>query len=277
MRKLMSANLSRLRRDKAFWAAVLAMLLYSAASMLNGCRQAAHSTGDFTYTLEHYYFAFVPFLGIFIAAFTGLYLGAEYSDGALRNKLIVGHRRPQVYLANLLTCSIASCSILLAGFAGGLVGIPTLGTWKMGLPALAVHLLIALFMAVAWCSLFTLVGMLTSNRAVGAVLCILLSLGIILIGGQLYSALCETETLSNLIVTAESGMQMVPPTPNPNYISGTKRLVYAFIVDFLPSGQSLQMADLAIAHPLRMLLSSALIFAASTACGTILFQKKDLK
>ena len=39
MRKLLSANYSRLWRDKIFWICMGTMLVYSVVYMLNGCRQ----------------------------------------------------------------------------------------------------------------------------------------------------------------------------------------------------------------------------------------------
>lgn len=96
MRKLMSANLSRLWKDKIFWIGMLTILACSIVNMRSGCRQATLDMSEFNYTLDHFYFAGMPFIGIFIAAFIGLLLGTEYSDGTMRNKLIVGHTRTNV-------------------------------------------------------------------------------------------------------------------------------------------------------------------------------------
>ena len=59
MRKLISANFSRLWKDKFFWIAVVAMPVF----VLNGCRQATESMSEFGYTLGHYFFRFLPMFG----------------------------------------------------------------------------------------------------------------------------------------------------------------------------------------------------------------------
>lgn len=272
----MSANLSRLWKDKIFWIGMLIMTAYSVISMLNGCRQATLDMSEFNYMLDHYYFAGMPVIGIFIAVFIGLFLGTEHSDGTMRNKLIVGHTRTKVYLANLATTFIASLMMLAVWFIGGLVGIPTLGTWQMGISGLVVYISISILMVAAMCAIFTPICMLSTNKAVTAVLCILLCLGVILSGSMFYNALCEPEMSSGVMITAD-GMQMGEPTPNPNYVSGMKRIVYEFLADFIPTGQGIQMADLAVAHPARMMLSSAFIVIMVTLCGAFIFKHKDLK
>ena len=75
---------------------MLTILACSIVNMRSGCRQATLDMSEFNYTLDHFYFAGMPFIGIFIAAFIGLLLGTEYSDGTMRNKLIVGHTRTNV-------------------------------------------------------------------------------------------------------------------------------------------------------------------------------------
>lgn len=276
MRKLMSANLSRLWKDKLFWICMLIMAVYSVVSMLNGCRQATRDMSEFGYALEHYYFSGMPVIGIFIAVFTGLFLGTEYSDGTMRNKLIVGHTRIQVYLANLATTFIASLLMLAIWFTGGLFGIPTLGVWQMGAAQLLIYISASVLMVAALCAVFTLVCMLSTNKAVTAVLCILILLGILFAASMFYTALCEPEMYSGVMITT-NGPEIGEPIPNPNYVSGTKRTVYEFMIDFLPTGQGIQMADLAVAHPVRMLLSSTLIAVMTTLCGAFVFRRKDLK
>lgn len=60
----------------------------------------------------------LPLMGLVSAIFTSLFIGSEYSDGTIRNKLVVGHSRMRIYLANLIVCSIASILISLAYTAG---------------------------------------------------------------------------------------------------------------------------------------------------------------
>lgn len=277
MRKLLCANFARLWQDKVFWICMLAVLFCSAGNMLNGCRQATQDMSEFSYTLEHYYYMMLPALVLFIPVFTSLFLGTEYSDGTLRNKLIAGHRRTQVYLANLIVCTVASLLMLAAIFAGGLVGIPTLGAWPLGLRILLWYTAISILMTVAFSAIFTFIGMLTPNKAFSVVLSLGIAIVMLVLSSYFYNALSEPEMASGVIVTAEGGMQLSEPEPNPDYISGTRRAVYAFMADFLPTGQSITLADLAVAHPVRMLGCSLYILLGTTLYGTFLFQRRDLK
>ena len=56
-----------------------------------------------------------------------------------------------------------------------------------------------------------------------------------------------------------------------------RREVYTFLMDALPTGQGLLMANLSVERPLRMLAASAGIAAAATVGGIFLFRRKDLK
>lgn len=277
MRKLLAANFMRLRQDKVFWLAVVVMLACSVLIMYNGCRQAAmDEMSEYPFKLEEFYFNLAPVVGLFCAVFCSLFLGAEYSEGTIRNKLVVGHSRAGVYAANLVTCAAATLAFVLAWLLGGLVGIPALGPWQLGTAGLLVYILLAVLFSIALAAIFTFVGMSFSGRAVGTVAAMLLYLGLLILASMLYNRLCEPEMYSGVIITAE-GMEMGEPKPNPFYISGSLRQLYQFIVDFLPTGQGILMANLELAHPLRMALSSLAIIAATTLGGIALFRKKDLK
>lgn len=275
MNKLLSAALYRLRRDKAFWLCFLAMLAYAVLAMLGNCHAALRDTASFPYTLDMFYFVYAFPLGLLIAVSVSLLLGTEYSDGTIRNKLIVGHTRRDIYLANLLTNMISGSFLLLAGLLGGLCGIPFLGTWKMG-KMIWVFLLVSILCTAAYAAIFTLIGMLCSNKAVSAVWSILLFLGLLVLAFNLYYSLAEPEAVNGVIITAE-GMQMGDPKPNPRYLTGFKREAYQFAMDFLPTGQCVQIEEQTVVHPIRMILSSLGITLAATLGGIAAFEKKDLK
>ena len=276
MRKLLSAGWFRLWKDKVFWICMAAMSVYAVFYMRNGCRQAA-ALPEYSYGLDQYYFHFAIFIGFFCALFCSLFLGTEYSDGAIRNKLIAGHSRTGIYLSNLLLAFSAACCFLLAWLVvGALAAVPDLGFWEMPASQLLLYLLIALLFLAAFCALFTMTGMLCSNKAAGVVAAILLFLGLLLCTCILYDGLTQQKMIENIEMTA-NGMQIGEPTPNPAYITGTQRRVYEYLLDFLPTGQGLKLWMREISNPLRMLLSSAAITGAATACGIVLFRRKNLK
>lgn len=277
MRKLLSANFARLWKNKVFWLGTGILFVWSVIHMANGCRQATQNMSDYNYGLDHYYFLYVLLIGVFCAVFTSLFIGSEYSDGTIRNKLVVGHTRIQVYLANLLTCFTATLLMMSAWLLGALTAIPVLGTWKMGAFGLFLYLLLSILLAAANAAIFTLVSMLCGNKATAAVVCILMAFGLLLCGSTVYNRLQAPEMTNNVIITAEEGMSFSEPKPNPDYISGTTRTVYEWILDLLPSGQGIQLSDLAVARPLRMLLLSVFLTAAVTAAGVFFFRKKNLK
>lgn len=276
MKKLVSAGFARLKKDKAFWACLVILLLYTLITVLNGCRQALMpSMLEHNFKLDHYYYGYCLPIGLFCSVFTSLYLSTEYRDGTLRNKVIAGHARWEIYLSGLIVSLAAVMLMLLACLAGGLAGIPLIGPWQSA-GRLAVYLLISFFYTAAYTAIFTFVSMLFSHKTLSPVVSILVFLGLLLCAGKLYSALQEPEMNSDIIISMEEGMQIADPTPNPNYVDGLRRDVYEFLVDLLPTGQCLEMYDMSIANPLRNLLSSLCIIIGMTAAGIALFCRKDL-
>ena len=51
------------------------------------------------------------------AVLVGIFVGTEYADGTIRNKLVVGHNRPTIYLSNLIVCAVANEIVLLSHIA----------------------------------------------------------------------------------------------------------------------------------------------------------------
>lgn len=277
MTKLLSANLARLRRDTIFWVMTAAVLLSSLAAAFNASHSAAAmiASGYFV-TADDYFFNTAPMMGVFCAVFISLFLGTEYGDGAVRNKLTVGHRRDSIYLAGFFAVFLGNLVFLAAWFLGSVPTLLLIGPLEMGLRGFLVYVLIAVGFTAVLSAVFTAVGHLSSNKAITVVLTLLVWLVLLFAASALDGRLHEPEMQSSIMMTA-NGIEMLDPEPNPLYISGLARQVAEFLRDLLPTGQAILMSDAAIAHPLRQILCSIGLTGLVTAGGVLCFRRKDLK
>ena len=269
MLKLLRADFFCLRRSRALWLCAAAAFILSSAYMLR-------ASADSMQTLEQNLLQVFPFLPILHAAFVSLFWGLEYQDGTLRNKLIVGHSRGQVYLSRLLA-SITGCfGILLAWALSILAGAARLGWFAAPAHVLLRDAAVILLLTAALASILTMLCMLLTNRAVSAVTAILLMFGLLALASAFYNVLCEPELVSAAVMTA-SGFEVGEPIPNPHYVSGTLRTVYQFVVDTLPTGQAILLANQELERLALSLSASAGLVLLCSAAGMLVFRRKDLK
>ena len=275
MRKLLRADFARLWRDKIFWLALTAMA--AAGQFCFWARFSEYREG-YSVALEGPFMVYVPVAAIVLSALCALFIGVDYSDGTIRNKLIAGHGRASVYLSNLVVC-LADVAILCAAFMLTYLapGIPTYGFFGCGLKPMLVCALLGAGALAAFAALYTLAAMLCQNRAYSAVACVLLSLALLMGGVAVKSRLEEPEYYDGYTVIMNGVTQTEEPEKNPNYISGKTRETFEFLLDFLPGGQAVQLAVREAAHPVRMALCDAFILLAATGAGVIVFKKKNLK
>ena len=70
---------------------------------------------------------------------------------------------------------------------------------------------------------------------------------------------------------------MMEPEANPLYIGGMKRIIFEFLLDFLPTGQGILLSDAATTHPVRQILCSMGITMVTLLIGCQIFKRNDLK
>ena len=278
MDKLLHSNFSRLWKDKIFWLCMGGMLIYAVSYMLNASQKPFSPITGEVYTLEHYYFMFLAYVGFFFAVITSIFLGTEYSDGTMRNKLIVGHTRTNVYLANLIVTFVADMLIMCVWFIGALVGVPTFGFFTFSPAKLVEYFLICVLLVAAYSAINTFIAMLSSNKTATVLISIVLLICLIVCATTIDNALKEPETISSMSGVAISGAAPMvgEQAPNPHYIDGALRSILILLLDILPTGQSVSLAFLEI-RPITMILSSVVVTVGMTALGIVLFRKKDLK
>lgn len=278
MNKLLRANFARLKKDRIFWIGMAGMFLWAVLVLVTDyCVTSA--TPEQMNSLDYFFFKYALLSGGVCAVFTSMFLGTEYSDGTIRNKIVVGHSRKTIYLSNLFVCTVASILMTASSiFAMLAVGMPLFGKLTSDTGLVLMYLLVTVFMIAAFVSIFTMTCMLNQNKASAVVIAMLLFLGIMLAAAYCYNALNEPEMITNGIVITSDGVQQSPePFANPHYVRGNLRTLYTFIVDFLPSGQGILMSEMAIKNPILSLLYSGASIAVTTVIGIFIFKRKNLK
>lgn len=284
MNKLLYANFFRVKRDKVFWigvALMAAMGIFLPLSNFWAIQRILRETGEqVIIPLEGVFFAFNLFVPFAAAIFCSLFVGTEYSDGAIRNKLVIGHTRSGIYLANLITCTAASfvfAAVFMAvcGIAGGL----TLDGFQSNAKTIFLYLLASVCVILVFNALFTCLAMLNQNKAVVAIVTILIILLFLVIALYVEGRLSEPEFWDAEFYMDDAGQIINEPAmPNPNYISSpAMRATLEFIYDFLPGGQAYQLSNMAALHPVTMSLYSLLIAVVSTLIGVFFFRRKNIK
>ncbi len=279
MRNVLSANLLRLRKSRLFWGTLAATLAFSVYYMFSRILETRQWSGEGIPELsmmDMAYWQLVPFLSTFFAVPLSLYLGTDYSDGTIRNRLVVGSRRGAIYFANLLTSVLVCFAVTAVHFLGGLTGLLELVPWQYGWQQVALSLLVSFGIAAALAAILSCVGTLCTRKSAGAVAALLLVLALLMLGSYLYNALLEPEMASEMVFTA-NGIEASAPHPNPYYIGGALRTVYQVLLRVLPTGQAILVANGEAAQPWLLLAASLGLSAVVSAVGAALFRRKDLK
>lgn len=280
MNRLLKANVSRLKKDTVFKVCLLFTLLYAIVTIVAGWRSM--EINDTAIAIDALFLnsfgvsGFLTVPGIVLAAFCSMFIGTEFSDGTLRNKLIVGHRRRAIYLSNFLTCAVSGIFFSLVYLLTvSIAGIPLFGGFQLETGALLLLMFDGMLAIVAYAAIFNMLSMVLQNKTVCVCLCLVAVMASMFLCFYLMKRLegppmVEVYQMVNGKTTTES-------VPNNQYVDGILRQVFQFIIDFLPSGQSLQLSGQNAVHLKLMPLYSAAIILLTNIAGIAAFARKDIK
>lgn len=277
MSRLLSANFARLIKNKDFRGCIIAMAMLG-AFMLYMVYMPIQKTGEVV-ALENLLFGYANVMGIAAAAFVSMFLGTEYSDGTMRNKLIAGHGRRTVYLSELI---VNGAAVLILNAVYVVIvwaaGISLLGNvWELNAVQIWMLLGVSACADFAFTAIFTLLGMLNQNKTSVAVISLVGVMVFLMTTGYLSSRLKEPEIFEAFTEVTDKGYIISREAEvNPYYVTGTKRQVYEFLCDFLPTGQCQQIHGREVTHPGRLALYSMVITVVSTGAGIFVFRKKNI-
>ena len=282
MSRLLSAGFMRLWKSRVFWTLVAGMFLWS-LFMVYGNHMECITKGETDDTLTNFFFGYGVIIGGAVSIFTSLFFGTDYSDGTIRNKIIIGHSRQSIYMSNFII-SVAAGAVMTAAWILAMlaVGLPVCGWNGFDAVQVLVYLAVSFFMITAFAAVFTAFGMLLSNRSVAVIVSFLVFLFFLWCGAYIYSRLREPEMRyrgPTYTITTEDGVEKITDASyieNPTYVRGTQREIYTRVLEFMPTGQALFLMQNEVTDVSFMIFSSLVITVVVTSGGIVCFGRKDL-
>lgn len=277
MRNLLSAGFARLWRDKLFWLCTVFAVCLQCGVMYNYYRECTAHQLEFV--PGEILFTTMPFVCYLVAMIVSFVIGTEFSDGGIRSKISIGHRRSHIYLSQLLVCMTGACVMtsltILASTALGLLLFAQVSELADFWGKAAGCLLLS---AAAMTALCLLICILIGKKAAGAAACLMLVLAMVYGCAYLESRLNEPKIRQEYVKVDSYGKPIeVEEQPNPDYIGGTKRLLYNTVFQILPSGQVSRISNGEFEEAPVIAGNAVALILLTTAAGMAGLRRKDIK
>lgn len=232
MYKLLNAGFYRLRNNKIFWGILVITLGIAGVFLYNNLDASTNAIDNLL--LDH-----IGIIGIFISIFTTLFVGLEYANGTIRNKIVVGHSRIKIYLSNLIISITVGIIIeLVYMLVVAIVGIPVLGGLQIPFPQFILILLNIVMIIVTYSSIFCCITLLCQDITMSTVIGIIIVLAMFVIEGML-SLTANAEQYRYQITRDEQGIVTKEIIGiNQNYPGDTKKKIAQIILYIIPTGQA---------------------------------------
>lgn len=272
MRELIRANFQRMFKSRLFWGCVLFMYIVSAGELLSSKIEQLTGAGSAVASvLDSLLYDGALRLCVVMAVFVSVFIGTDYSDGTIRNKITLGHHRSNIYLANLIVC--ASAAVIMQAIHLFSLIIPGSCLFHdMTAATNEVIMLILLDMLAinAFSAIYVAICMTSRSKSTSAIVSLLFVFSVSLLSLIIFQELLQPE-----YVTDSVSLELVR---NSYYVDGLKRSLFVFLNDVLPSSQIMQLeSQQVIGHTDRFIIYDLAIMAVMTLGGIIVFQGEDLK
>lgn len=258
MTRLLGADTVRMYHSKCFWMCLGGMLIMAVGFLI-----MQGTSMDYIVPLSRVIFLPMSFYGVAAAALVSMFVGEDFSDGFIRNKLIAGRSRKTVFLSTLIVCWTACVAIYL---------ITTVFTYLAGrfffeaditFMDFLRHLLLGILTCLAYGSIFCTVSTLVGNKASAVLICM----------GLAFLMLFSSLHTNQVMVQAEYKNGML----NPHYVRGSLKAAYALLHDWNPTGQAAQLSAMHIFHSIRWIACDLGWMLAAAVLGTALFQRANIR
>ncbi len=227
MIKLLRANFCRLRKDILFYISTIA----------NTVLWAMYSDNEVYF--DSFFLILQP---VVYSIFIAFYIGKEYGNGTLRNKLICGHTRLEVYFAYLFTCIFASLVSVLPGIV--IFVVKNYAFLSVIKPITLLMLFLGfVLLNCACCTVFTAVSFNISSKAICIIVVALVAFCGMIASEYIYQWLMKPETRLDVEITENYEIIEKGRIPNPDYVGGVPRKILLGVFNMIPQAQLIEYGD----------------------------------
>ena len=280
MSKLLRSDFRRLFRSKLFYLGILAVAISVGHALANNIYYL-DVMKELEIPLDNLLFMGTTVLGFAMAIFTSFFVGTEYSDKTMRNKVIVGNSRLSIYFSNFIVTTIAALIMLVVGSATVIsVGSIWMGGLVTSHTILLPQILCCLLAVVALNAVYVLLAMLIPSRVASVVVVIVTVLMVFnLLPTTLYNKLSEPPMIDGGGYVDDSGELIeYPDKENHYYVSGTSRKIMQTLYDALPTSQMDQLGYDEMPTNIKLFpIYSVLLISVFSTAGVCIYKRRDLK
>lgn len=258
MIKLLRADLIRLRKSFAFRLSLVGMLVLSTFFML-----IQATAMDYTVPLSRVIFLPMSMYGVAMAAFVGVFVGTDFSDGFVRNKLLTVRKRSDFVFSQVIV-SCVGCLIVYIIVTAFTTGIGRFYFENdVDGPTFCQFFIIGIGMSLFTGCLFSAITLFCGNKTHAIIWCMGLAFGMLFLSMHTNEILVQTKYKEGVL--------------NPHYVSGIRRTICSILHDINPCGQAAQLSSWKVLYPIRASLINLLMISVTSVLGCMLFARKDIK
>ena len=210
MSKLLSAGFVKLFKSTVFYVGLAFMVGFPAFVVAVRFVDTLRYPEYYAEPLDGFLNAGLMFIGVVIAVVVSLFIGREYGDLVIRNKLIVGHTRADIYLSNLIV-SMTGGIILQTSY---LVSAYTLsriffGPFTIPKAEIIKMQMLGVCVTAAYSAIFTLIAMLIQSKSAASVTALITAMMLFLFGMTVYQKLATEKFTNNPELYEKAFLKMI--------------------------------------------------------------------
>lgn len=258
MIRLLGADTVRMYHSKGFWMCLGGMLVMAVGFLI-----MQGTAMDYTVPLSRVIFLSMSFYGVAAAALISMFVGEDFADGFIRNKLIAGRSRKTVFLSTLMVCWTACVAIYLMTTGFTYLAGRFFFEADITFMDFVRHLLLGILTCLAYGSIFCTVSTLVGKKASAVLICMGLAFGMLFLSLHTNQVMVQPEYKNGML--------------NPHYVRGLLKAVYALLHDGNPTGQAAQLSAMRIFHSVRWIVCDLGWMLAAAVLGPALFQRANIR
>lgn len=259
MGRSINAAMHRMMKDKIFWFSVVFQIGFALVVII--------PTYGIGFSIGEGMLFADSLISLFLSTiFVPFFLHCDYRDGIMRNKIMTGHTRAEIYSSNYISALTGSSIFLLTPIIIALILSPFFGGSLGAPPAeFAFRIMLSLAANAAMCSIYVLTAFLCRNT--GAAVSLIISFGMFI--ASIFCTLNSESPEETAQIFESAGMSF---TLDPD------GMLNRALCSFLPTSHIVKAS---FNPPLREIallpLYSLAVIAVAIGIGVLLFRKKELK